>query len=149
MLLSLVRIFDSPLFVVFPAELLSIPPLSSLEALYFFYKGRLPGGGRPAVDPSAYLSGAGCTPLGVCAVHLPAGGLRFSGPIRRGFCLTVMCHQAHATWPDEPEQRVLPAPATVFGIVTPPPFVRIATAPTGIPSPVYWARNYVLSPTRA
>jgi hypothetical protein len=34
LLLSVVRIFDSPLFVVFPADLLSIPPLSSLEAQF-------------------------------------------------------------------------------------------------------------------
>ena len=72
----------------------------------------------------------------------------FPASIHRSFCLTVMRHQAHATRPDETEQRILPAPATVFGIVTPAPFVRIATAPTGIPSPVYWARSYVLSPIR-
>jgi hypothetical protein len=34
LLVNLVRIFDSPLFVVFPADLLSIPPHFSLEAQF-------------------------------------------------------------------------------------------------------------------
>ncbi len=65
-----------------------------------------------------------------------------SGEHRASFWRPIFAYPSCATrhsppGPDEPEERVLPAPETVFGIVTPPPFVRIATAPTGIPFPVY------------
>jgi hypothetical protein len=87
LLVNLVRIFDSPLFVVFPADLMSIPPLSSLEALVS-NEGRLPGIGRSAVDPSAYLRGVSLrTPGGVWAMQpVLTGGRRPPrlGSLRRG-----------------------------------------------------------------
>jgi hypothetical protein len=55
LLLSVVRIFVSPSLVVFPADLISIPPLSSLEALYFFYEVRLSGGRPRNISPRGYL----------------------------------------------------------------------------------------------
>ena len=101
--------------------------------------------GGPPVRPWVY---AQCT-YWVSAQYTCWGRSRFSSLYSPEYLLDRhVPHQAHATRPDEPEQRVLPAPATVFVIVTPDHFVRIAAAPTGIPSPVYWARSYVLSPIR-
>jgi hypothetical protein len=66
--------------VIFPADLLSIPPLSPLEAHLFFCRGRLAGGGRPAVGPRAHLWETPVPPLGVCGTQIPDGGPRFVGP---------------------------------------------------------------------
>jgi hypothetical protein len=54
LLVNLARIFDSPLFVVFPADLLSIPSHFSLEALVSSMREWLPGGNPGNVIPRGY-----------------------------------------------------------------------------------------------
>lgn len=62
----------------------------------------------------------------------------------------ICARPLYATWrtlpaPDDPEEGVLPAPPTVFSIVTAPPYARITTDPTCILSSTFTWRKDTLS----